>query len=126
MMDVVSVSTRSYLDGLPEPLRVAQEAVNLPEVQEMARKLATYNLGVFMPHTHNERTGAFDEMPSGIIQVEEGLAVSFRSAVEIENDQARHVPVGWVWRDDGLTAALNCVQTCVQSGSMHTNGHVSK
>ena len=31
---------------LPEELRKAQEAIHLPEVQEMLKQLAAYNLGI--------------------------------------------------------------------------------
>ena len=40
--------------GLPLALRIAQGAIQLPEVQDMLRRLSVYKLGIFMPHTHDE------------------------------------------------------------------------
>ena len=48
---------------LPESMRRAQEAINLPEVQDMVRALSEYGLGVFMPHMHNDDTGGFEPLP---------------------------------------------------------------
>lgn len=38
------------VNGLGDDLRIAQESINLPEVQEMLRKLAKFNLGICLPH----------------------------------------------------------------------------
>jgi hypothetical protein len=46
--------TEKQAATLPKELRTAQEAIQLPEVQEMMRKLSVYNLGVFMPHMHEK------------------------------------------------------------------------
>jgi hypothetical protein len=67
------------LPKLPEELAIAQHAIQLPEVQEMMRKLSAYHLGVYMPHMHDEKTGVFQLLPEGVTQVEDNLRVSFQS-----------------------------------------------
>ena len=94
--------------SLPPGLRSAQTAVQLPEVQEMLRRLADHGLGIFMPHMHDERTGNFLSLPDDVTQVEAGLAVSFQPAAEIANQAARFLPVAWLWRAGAVTAAAAC------------------
>jgi hypothetical protein len=57
-MTIATVSQQSGL-GLPRSLRTAQEAIHHPEVQEMLRRLSQFNLGVFMPHMHDEQLVSF-------------------------------------------------------------------
>jgi hypothetical protein len=99
--------------GLPQSLRAAQEAIHLPEVQEMLRRLSEYNLGICMPHMHDERTGGFQPLADEVTQVESGLAVSFRPAKEIAGEADRFLPVGWLWRAGASTPSAVCemVQT---------------
>ncbi len=94
--------------GLPQALRTAQEAIHLPEVQEMLRRLSEYNLGVCMPHMHDERTGGFQQLADEVMQVESGLAVSFRPAEEIAGQADRFLPVGWFWRAGAATPTAVC------------------
>lgn len=82
---------------LPNALRTAQQAIYLPEVQSMLRRLAEYGLGIFMPHIHGEQTDKFRPLPDSVIQVEAGLEVSFRPAEEVAY-RNRFLPVGWFWR----------------------------
>ncbi len=93
---------------LPQALRTAQEAIHLPEVQEMLRRLSEYNLGIFMPHMHDERTGGFQPLPDDVMQVESGLAVSFWPAAEIAGQADRFLPVGWFWRAGASTPSAAC------------------
>jgi len=84
--------------SLPQALITAQEAINLPEVQEMLRRLAEYKLGIFMPHMHDEHTGEFQLLPDDVMQVESGLEVSFQPLEGLANQTDRFLPVGWGWR----------------------------
>lgn len=95
-MTVANVSQGSFL-ALPQALRTAQEAMHLPEVEEMLCKLSKYKLGIFMPHMHDEQSGEFQPLPDGVMQVESGLAVSFKPAQEIARQTDRFLPVGWFW-----------------------------
>lgn len=104
---IANVSQRS-VRGLPQALRAAQDAMHLPEVQDMLRRLSDYKLGIFMPHMHDEETGNFQSLPEDVIQVEAGLAVSFQSAQEINNQTDRFLPVGWVWRAGAATPSAVC------------------
>lgn len=71
--------------GLPQALKTAQEAIHLPEVQAMLRRLSEYHLGTFMPHMHDEQMGKFRPLPDEVMQVESGLEVSFQPTHEIAN-----------------------------------------
>ncbi len=101
---VASVSEGNDL-RLAQPLKTAQKAIHLPEVQEILRRLSEYGLGIFMPHMHDEETGEFQPLPDEVIQVESGLEVSFHPMEEIANQTHRFLPVGWFWRA-GTSAAL--------------------
>ena len=106
-MTIANVSKGSDR-GLPQALRTAQEAINLPEVQEMLRRLSEYKLGIFMPHMHDEHTGEFRLLPDDLMQVESGLEVSFHPMEEIANQTNRFLPVGWVWRAGASTPSAVC------------------
>jgi hypothetical protein len=94
--------------GLPKSLKTAQEAMHLPEVQEMLRKLSEYKLGIYMPHIHNEHTGEFQPLPDEVMQVESGLEVSFQPTEEIASQTDRFIPVGWFWRAGASTSSAVC------------------
>ena len=96
-MTTTNVSQGS-VSGLPQALRTAQEAIHLPEVQEMLRRLSEFNLGIFMPHMHDEQTGEFQPLPDEFTQVESGFEVSFQSTEEIAKQADRFLPVGWFER----------------------------
>jgi hypothetical protein len=94
--------------GLPDALTAAQAAIHLPEVPDMLRKLAAYNLGVFMPHRHQEMTGELQVLPDSVVQVESGLDITFRSVDELGNQTGRFLPVGWFWRRGAATPVSVC------------------
>jgi hypothetical protein len=96
---------------LPDELRRAQEAIGFPEVQDMLKRLAKYNLGICMPHIHDEERGGFHPLPADTVQLEDDLKVRFVKRDEAERIKA--VPVGWQWHDDGVNAMAVCVQSCV-------------
>ena len=107
-MMIANVSQGSVL-GLPQELKTAQEAIHLPEVQEMLRKLAEFKLGICMPHMHDEHTGEFHPLPDGVVQVESSLEVSFQQTGQIVSQTAgRFLPVGWYWRAGASTASAVC------------------
>lgn len=95
-------------DGLPQGLSLAQKAIHLPEVQAMLRKLSEYNLGIFMPHRHEEQSGDFQPLPDELTQVESSLRVSFEPTKEIANQTDRFLPVGWLWRTAGAAPVAVC------------------
>ena len=106
-MTAATISQVSAID-LPPTLRHAQEAMHFPEVQEMLRRLSEYQLGIFMPHMHDEKTGEFKVLPDEVMQVESGLAVTFKRTEEIAGQADRFMPVGWVWRAGAATPASVC------------------
>ena len=94
--------------GMPPALRRAQAAIQLPEVQAMLQRLADFDLGIFVPHRHGERTGEFQPLPDDVMQVESGCRVSFETAQEIVNQADRFLPVAWRWRAGSSTPASVC------------------
>ena len=116
--------TRTTVSGLPKDLMIAQEAIHLPEVQDMLHKLSEYNLGIFMPHMHEEQTGQFQPLPDELVQVEDGLRVSFRAESEIRDTDC-YVPIGWFWRQNAAEPSAMCVLRCIKrpGDSMHYSGH---
>ena len=94
--------------GMPPTLIRAQAAIHLPEVQEMLHRLSEYELGIFMPHRHDERTGEFQQLPDDVMQVESGCKVSFQRVEKIANQADRYLPVAWRWRAGASTPASAC------------------
>lgn len=83
----------------------AHEAMTTPEVQDMVRRLAAYGLAVYMPHYHDPETGEFRSLPTGTVQLEANLRVSFE---EDSNElRSTSTAVAWVW-DDGLETVAAC------------------
>ena len=103
-----AIEFQSSTNGLPAALRTGQAAIHLPEVQAMLRRLSAYELGIFMPHRHDERTGEFQPLPNDVVQVESGLEVSFQPLTEIAERADRFLPVGWLWRGGAPTVAAAC------------------
>ena len=99
-------STRAY--GLPPALKTAQAAMQLPEVQGMLRRLSAYQLGIFMPHQHDDGTGEFQSLPDEVMQVESGRAVSFQRMADIATQAEPFLPMGWLWRAGESTVAAAC------------------
>jgi|GEM_PF-1098794 len=122
-MTIANVSQGST-NGLPQGLRTAQEAIHLPEVQAMLRRLSEYKLGIFMPHRHDELTGEFQPLPDGVTQVESGLEVSFQATEKIVNQTDRFLPVGWFWRADTSTPVAACEMAWEERVGGVTEGYV--
>lgn len=106
-MKVVNVSQVNTFD-LPQALRTAQDAMHLPEVQEMLEKLSKYQLGIFMPHMHDEKTGEFQLLDDDVMQVESGLQVSFKPTEEILNQSDQFLPVAWFWHAGATSISAAC------------------
>lgn len=121
----VSIATQVGARRLPPALMAAQAAIHVPEVREMLRRLSEYNLGIFMPHMHDEATGDFQLLPDHLLQVESGLEVSFHARREIASLPARFLPVGWVWHGGAATPAAACemVDEEIQGGTERSVKH---
>jgi hypothetical protein len=104
----IASGSRGAARGMPPALRTAQEAIHLPEVLEILRRVSEYNLGICMPHMQDERTGGFQPLADELMQVESGSAVSFRMAAEIAGQEDRFLPVGWFWRAGASTPSAVC------------------
>ena len=106
-MNVTNYSPRNAC-SLPSELRAAQAAIHLPEVQDMLRKLSRFNLGVFMPHMHDEATGDFKPLADDVVQIESALEVSFKSIMAVSDQGERFLPVGWIWRAGASSVSAAC------------------
>lgn len=113
-MTVANALERSDF-GLPNALSVAQAAIHLPEVQEMLRRLAKFNLGIFMPHMHDRFTGEFQLLPDEVVQVESATNVSFEPFQHITGEASQFLPVGWVSRSGVPTPVAVCEMACDES-----------
>ena len=113
-MTVASVS-RASAYALPPALKTAQAAMQLPEVQDMLRRLSAFRLGIFMPHQHDDSTGEFQPLPDEVMQVESGRSVSFERLEEIAGRAESFLPVGWLWRAGASTVAAAC-EMAAQNG----------
>ena len=122
MLEKVSNLSTSVL---PTEIQKAIQAIELEEVQEMLEKLSKYNLGVCVPHKHNEDTGNFEVLPEGVLQVENDLQVSFMR--ETETHSLKGVPVAWRWQNGGVKAAAKCISFCTyvehQGREFHQKTH---
>ena len=106
-MTAANVSQASAY-GMPPALRRAQAAIHLPEVQAMLQRLSEYDLGIYMPHQHDDRTGAFQPLPDDVMQVESGCKVSFQSIEMIANQTDRYLAVAWRWRAGAPAPSSAC------------------
>jgi hypothetical protein len=128
MMIVSTTLQRPDAPDFPAELKIAQEAIYRPDVQDMLRKLAEYNLGIFMPHMHGE-SGRFEVLPAGMVQVEEDLEVTFQSAQELTERNERYLGIGWTWdASNPNEPKLACRLACVTQGTdtQHYSSHTSE
>ena len=115
--------SQATIQGLPPVLTSAQETLNR-EVQTMLNKLSEFQIGIFMPHTHDEKTGAFQLLGDDVVQVESGLEVSFKTANEITSQRDSFLPVGWLWRAGQSAPVAVCEMVAKESlidGELHAN-----
>jgi hypothetical protein len=94
---------------MKEFIRETQRALESEEVQQAARVLAKHNLGICIPHIHDQETGALLPLPPGIVACERDLKVSFESVTDIEETLT---PVAWRWN----TTAIEVCASCCPSG----------
>lgn len=94
-------------------VRRSMEAIELPDVQEMIRRLGEYGLGVCVPHRHTA-TMDFDDLPDDLVQVEENCQVSWVPRDQLKS-MRQMTPVAWKWQSgaaDGVVAAAECIVIC--------------
>ena len=94
--------------AMPPALGRATRAMELPEVQTMLRRLSEFDLGIFMPHQHDEETGEFLPLADQVVQVESACKVSFQRADSLTNQADRFPAVAWIWRAGAPTPAAVC------------------
>jgi hypothetical protein len=121
----VTIEARPETEMLSDRMKIAQQAVSLPEIQEISKTLAKFNLGIFMPHMHDDETGQFIDLPDDMMSLESGLKTTFETEAEMRASGQQFVDVGWQWTGEGLDARMGCKSRCVMMGTMHTSGHDS-
>ena len=90
-------------------LQESVRAVNLPEVQEIIKRLGRYGLAVALPHMHEN--GRMVPLPDDTYSYESKLQVSFR---KIGDEKAEgSVPVMWQCGKE-VTSVARCSQECGQ------------
>lgn len=94
------------LEEIHPVVQAAMDAVNLPEVQEMIRKLSAYGLAVAAPHFHGN-DGTFLPLPSDRIILERRLQMTFPNSDDPSLEGS--VPVMWRWNGELQTVA-SCAQ----------------
>jgi len=72
-------------------LQEAVRAVNLPDVQDMIKKLGKYGLAVALPHMHEN--GRMVSLPSDTYSYESKLQVTFRKRGDVKVEAS--LPVMW-------------------------------
>ncbi len=85
-------------------IKTASEAVNLPEVQAMLKRLDDFGLGIFVPHMHGKE-GDFEKLPDGVVQIEENMKIEFMSKTDPNLPES--ITVGWRW-STGDQSAMAC------------------
>jgi hypothetical protein len=114
MSDKTLEASAAATDMAPE-VRQAIEAVNLPEVQDLIRQLAKYNLAVCVPHMHTRQQG-FAALPADTVQVEQNCQVRWERATTDANRLTPNaVAVGWRWVDDSTPPHMVCWKICVKN-----------
>jgi len=96
------------LAALPTELQLGIKAVDTPDVQQMIKALAKYNLGVYLPHIHPE-TGGFNVLPMDMVAVETDNVVSFVKRSEVAQI-SNAIPVAWSWDEEKSVVSARC--TC--------------
>jgi hypothetical protein len=89
-----------------EFIRSAREALSTREIEEVSRVLAKYNLGICVPHMHDEDTGEIVTLPPGIISCERNLKVSFEDSATVKAHSTE--PVAWRWNGCTLEVCASC------------------
>jgi hypothetical protein len=84
-------------NNLSMEMQNAIQSLDTLEVKELVQKLAKYNLGIALPHIHNNEN--VEILPTGKIQYENNLNVSFLSQSEFEENNKNGYPVGWRWNE---------------------------
>ncbi len=83
---------------------VAISDIQSARVQEIVRELSMYNLGVTVPHIHQD--GVARLLPENRIQYEKDLQVSFPEKQKFFSDRHDGFAVGWRWNEtDGRVEA---------------------
>jgi hypothetical protein len=86
-------------------MRTTSSALENDEVKEAARILAKYDLGICLPHIHDQSSGTILPLPAGIVACERDLRVSFES---VECLSETMLPVAWRWTANGLEPCASC------------------
>lgn len=111
-------ATRKAMD--PE-VEAAIAAVELPEVQEIIRRLSRHHLAVCVPHMHLPEQD-FAVLPRGMLQIEMRCAVTWSARADVD-DPGRMVPVAWRWEGDGVAASATCWSYCAKTLDGHDRVH---
>ena len=91
MVTEASLVSEDTIGSFSPELRDAVRAINLPEVQDMIKRLGQYGLAVSLPHMHEN--GRMVPLPEDTYAYESKLQVSFRKRGDKKDEPA--LPVMW-------------------------------
>ena len=109
-MSTATANTVIATTSIAPEIQRARDSIDLPEVREIMKRLADFNLGVYIPHMHRPDLD-FATLPPDTVQVEEGRQVRWISRAELES-LPNSIQVAWRWVDNGVTSGAECIQTC--------------
>lgn len=90
------------------------EKLDSQRINEIAKELAQYGLGICKPHLHAE-DGTLTPAKSGFISLEQNMHVRF---VSVDQVPSNVIAVGWRWNGNELEVCAGC---CGPGGPDHTN-----
>lgn len=88
-------------------LQESVRAVNLPDVQDMIRRLGQYGLSVALPHMHEN--GRMVPLPDDTYSYESKLQVSFRKRADVKTEPS--LPVAWRCGKE-ISSVAHCSNEC--------------
>jgi hypothetical protein len=85
-------------------LQKSINAMQHPDVQSAMKLLGQHGLGVFLPHIHTD--DGMEPLPAQMVQLEQGLRVSFVQTGAPALEKA--IPVGWIWDNEKAAVVSRC------------------
>ncbi|MEP4977095.1 hypothetical protein [Parvibaculum sp.] len=79
-------------------------ADDMKHVEDMARELSRYGLGVCVPHAH-DANGEIVPLPDGIVSYERNLEVKFLPCADVPSSAE---PVAWRWINGAMAVCAQC------------------
>ena len=99
--------TEEMVNRFNPELQESVRAINLPEVQDMIKRLGRYGLAVALPHMHEN--GKMVPLPDDTYSYESKLQVSFRKRGDVKAEPS--LPVMWQCGTE-INSVAGCSAEC--------------